>query len=147
MNFKGKSRMMEDGWRRLNIVWISSHFHLDDGGRALVARPSFPLQLFPSNGRSARDGCRYVAIEALFLRGEIGLRLFPLLLPLTRDSLPSRLITCPVNVLERKKKKKKKYDMCRYKRSDNYHTLKIREASLHYTEKRGEEKRCKFNDA
>lgn len=64
------------------------------GGRALVARPSFPLQLFPSNG-SARDGCRYVAIEALFLRGEIGLRLFPLLLPLTRDSLPSRLMTCP----------------------------------------------------
>lgn len=128
--------MMEDAWRRLNIVWISSHFHLDGTSSRRSTELSPPA--FPFDG-SARDGCRYVAIEALFLRCEIGLRLFPLLpprwLPLTRDSLPFRLVTCSkiARSQKKKKKKKKKYDVLRnmqIQRSDNYHTLKIREASL-----------------
>lgn len=110
--------MMEDAWRRLNIVWISSHFHLDGTSSRRSAELSPPA--FPFDG-SARDGCRYVAIEALFLRCEIGLRLFPLASSMaavnTRFSLPSRLVTRPKIARSqkkgRKKKKKKKYDVPR----------------------------------
>lgn len=68
--------MMEKVSRRLNIVWVSSHFHLDGTGcRRLTSFP--PSQLFPL-GRSVRDGCQYVAIEALSSAVKLGCASFHL---------------------------------------------------------------------
>lgn len=44
LNFKVKTPMMEKVSRRLNIVWVSSHFHLD--GTGCRRSTSFPPRSF-----------------------------------------------------------------------------------------------------
>lgn len=66
-------------------------------GRAVVARQAFPPQLFPLDG-SVRDGCQYVAIEALCSAVKLGCASFhlpPLMAAETRDSLSSLTYDVP----------------------------------------------------
>lgn len=132
---------MEDGWRRLNIVWISSHFHLDgrtSSRRSAELSPSaFPFEWkcswrVPVCGNRSSFPPRRNWVAPLSTPPPVNTRF---------SSFPTYDVSQTCSIAKRRKRRNTIYNMRRYKRSGNYHTLKIREASLHYTLYIGREKR------